>query len=285
MSRIINAHEHAWTTPDAQPWVSDLTPFGVRQLVYDIDNVREDMTEYGIDQTVLIAPPIHGRGSPYTRECLRRYPDEFYGILLLDYFADDIAARVDAAFSQENVLGFRFGAVMRWGTMWQERTASADWFTDPELEPFWDALERYDTPHVQLLLEPPQLPAVEELIAAHPNVTFVLDHLADPDPSQHPPDGSPYTQLKSIAGHSNVYMKITRTPSREPYPFADIHGHIRNLFDWFGSERLLWGTDWVYHLKETTPWETIHFLEELPFVSQSDRRDLQYRTFKRLLPA
>ena len=284
MSRVVNTHEHAWTTPDEYEWVSDLTPFGVRQLVYDIDNVRQDMEDLGIDQTVLIASPIHGRGSPYTLECLRRYPEDFYGILLLDYFADDIASQVDDVLGRENVLGFRFGAVMKWGTMWQERTPEASWITDPELSDFWDAIKRYDAPQVQFLLEPTQLGAVEQLASAHPEVNFVLDHLAWPDPAEHPPDAAPYTDLQAIAEYPNTYVKLTRTPSLAPYPFSDVHDHIRNLFEWFGSGRLLWGTDWVYHFKKATPWETMHFLDELSFLSRRDIRDIQYRTFESMLP-
>lgn len=283
MTRLVNAHEHAWTTPDAYPWVSDLTPFGVEQMVYSAENVRDDMAEFDVDRTVLIAAPIHGRGSPYTRECLREYPEDFYGIVLLDYFADDVGERVDDALAQENLLGFRFGAVMEWGSMWEHRTPEADWITSPDLDPFWTALERHDAPQVQLLLDAGQLDQAESVIADHPDVTFVLDHLAWPVPGEHPPDGAPYDRLEAIAGHSNAYVKVTQTPSLEPYPFDDIHDYVRNLLDWFGSDRLLWGTDWVYHFREATPWESIHFLEELPFVSTGDLKDLRYRTFESLV--
>ena len=284
MARRINAHEHAWTTPDVYPWVSNLTPYGVNSLVYDIDDVRRDMDEYDIDQTVLIASPIHGRGSPYTIECLHKYPDEMYGIILLDYFADDIAAQVDDVMAIENLLGFRFGAAMQWGTMWQDAIEGDSWIIDPGLDAFWEAIEGHDAPQVQMLLNAPQLPEAQQVIDAHPSVTFVLDHLAWPDPQSHPADGPPYRHLRDIAEHPNVYVKITRTPSLDPYPFEDVHDYIRNLLDWFGSDRLLWGTDWVYHFKRATPWETIHFLDELSFLSSKDRRDFEYRTFESMLP-
>jgi predicted TIM-barrel fold metal-dependent hydrolase len=284
MTRLVNAHDHAWTTPDRYPWVSDLTPFGVEQMVYDVDDIRADMDEHGIDRTVLIAAPIHGRGSPYTRECLRAYPDDFSGIVLLDYFADDVAERIDDVLSRENLLGVRFGAVMEWGSMWEDRNPGADWITSPDLDPFWEAIESHDAPQVQMLLEAGQLDQAEALIADHPGVNFVLDHLAWPVPGEHPPDEMPYARLESIAQHGNAYVKVTQTPSEEPYPFEDVHGHVRNLFEWFGSDHLLWGTDWVYHFKEATPWEAVHFVEELPFVSGGDLRDIRYRTYESMLP-
>ncbi|WP_436927487.1 amidohydrolase family protein [Halosimplex amylolyticum] len=284
MATVINAHEHVWTSEDQQPWVSDLTPPGVEKLVYTVDDLLADMETLGVDRTALIATPIHGRGSPYTMECLREYPDTFYGVILLDYFANDIGERVDRAFEQENLLGVRFGACMEYGTLWEHRTANAEWITSPDLDPFWEALERQTAPQVQIMLEASQIDQAEQVIAAHPDVTFVLDHLAWPTPGEHPPDEPPYTRLADVAEHSNAYVKVTHTPSQEPYPFEDVHGHVRQLVDWFGSDRLLWGTDWVYHFKEGTPWETTHFLDELDFLSTSDRRDLRYRTFETLLP-
>jgi L-fuconolactonase len=282
MTRLVDAHEHAWTTPDRHPWVSDLTPFGVEEMVYTAEDLRQDMDALGVDRTVLIAPPVHGRGSPYTRECLREHPDAFDGVVLLDYFADDVRERVDEALALENLVGFRFGAVMEWGTMWEHRTPAADWITSPDLAPFWEAIERHDAPQVHLLLEAGQLDQVESVVAAHPGVTFVLDHLAWPVPGEHPADEAPYDRLESIAGHSNAYAKVTATPSEEPYPFEDVHDHVRNLLEWFGSDRLLWGSDWVYHFKQATPWETVHFVEALPFTSRGDVRDLRYRTYESL---
>ena len=35
------------------------------------------------------------------------------------------------------------------------------------------------------------------------------------------------------------------TLSREPYPFADIWDPLARVFDAWGMERCLWGTDWT----------------------------------------
>ena len=35
------------------------------------------------------------------------------------------------------------------------------------------------------------------------------------------------------------------TLSREPYPFADIWDPLARVFDAWGFERCLWGTDWT----------------------------------------
>lgn len=280
MPTVVDSHEHAWS--EEYPWVSDLTPPGIEKMVYTAEDLLGDMETLGIDRTALVATPIHGRGSPYTLDCLERYPEKFYGVVLLDYFADDVADRVDAVFEYDNVLGVRFGAVMEYGTMWEERTAEAEWITDPGLDPFWNAIERQDEPQVQILLEATQLDQAVAVAGDHPDVTFVIDHLGWPTPDEHPPDEAPFDQFGELAEYDNAYVKITHTPSLEPYPFEDVHDHVRALLDHFGSDRLTWGSDQIYHFKEATPWESLHFLDGLDFLSPGDRRDLLSRTFDSL---
>lgn len=174
-------------------------------MVCTAEDVLAKMEEHGVDQTSLIAPPIHGRGRPYTRECLRTYPDRFYGINLLDYFSDDITERVHEALNEENLLEFRFGACFEYDSLWEQRTSDADWITDGGLSEFWTAIEAYDSPQVQIMLEPKQFEQAEELVASRPNVTFVLDHLGWPTPSEHRPEAvsTPYSR-RSVSTRTRI---------------------------------------------------------------------------------
>lgn len=280
---IIDAHEHAWTYDNDIQWKSQNSPSGCEHMVYTVDDVLTRMDENDVDKATLVATPIHGRGSPYVMRCLNAYPSIFYGVVLLDYFADDIEERVYEAFEHENLLGVRFGAIQEYGTLWQSRDDTADWITSDELGPFWEAIESQADPQVQVLLRPGQLEDLESVISAHPSVTFVIDHLAWPD-TDSSTEGGPYTALSTISEHSNAYMKISQTPSSDPYPFEDIHEYVRYALEQFGSNRLLWGSDHIYHFTETTYWESLHFLEEVPSVSKSDIRDLRYRTFRSIAP-
>jgi L-fuconolactonase len=35
------------------------------------------------------------------------------------------------------------------------------------------------------------------------------------------------------------------TPSKQPYPFPDIRDPLARVFDAWGFDRCLWGTDWT----------------------------------------
>ena len=280
---IIDSHAHAWADENRHPWVSNCTPLGFDKIVYSGEDLRGHMRELGIDRSVVVATPIHGRGSPYLFDCLNEHPDEFLGIGVLDYFADDIDARLERAFSYDGFLGVRFGATHEYDSLWETRDETADWITSPELAPFWEALTSYEAPQVHLRIAPCQLEQAEQLAGAHPSVVFVLDHMAGPTPGEHDLDTAPYDRLCRLAEYSNVSLKVSHTPSERRYPFTDIHELIRELADCYGTDRMIWGTDYAYAADRRLPWQTREWLGEVECLSKTDRRRLLGRTFHSLV--
>jgi predicted TIM-barrel fold metal-dependent hydrolase len=264
---VIDAHGHAWTDEDEYAWKGNVTPPGVEKIVYSVDNYLEDLETLEADEAVLVATPIHGRGSPYTMDCLEAHPDTFYGVVLLEYGAEDIAARVDRAFANDNVIGVRLTG---------DEIADAN----PAL---WDALAAHDG-QAQLLIDPESLTEAERLASEHPGVQFVVDHLgmASGVGSRRPTE-QPYATMAQLAEHSNVAVKLTHTPSAGPYPFVDVHDHVQFLLREFGRDRLLWGSDYIYHFKKTSLIDTKRFLTELEFLSTGDERRILGRNMRTLL--
>jgi len=88
------------------------------------------------------------------------------------------------------------------------------------------------------------------LIDRHPNVRFIVDHLGLLQPRVPPAPAQPWADLPKIlelAKRPNVVIKVSGacTLSREPYPFPDIWDPLARIFDAWGFERCLWGTDWT----------------------------------------
>jgi L-fuconolactonase len=54
-------------------------------------------------------------------------------------------------------------------------------------------------------------------------------------------------KVLELAKRKNAVIKITGacTLSREPYPFPDIWDPLARVFDAWGFDRCLWGTDWT----------------------------------------
>ena len=85
---------------------------------------------------------------------------------------------------------------------------------------------------------------------AHPGTMLVLDHLGLEQPFHPPAPPAPFADLPgllALADYDNVAVKITGacTLSHEPYPYDDIWDPLRRVFDAFGFDRCLWGTDWT----------------------------------------
>ena len=84
----------------------------------------------------------------------------------------------------------------------------------------------------------------------HPGAMLVLDHLGLEQPFHPPAPPEPFADLPgllALADYDNVAVKITGacTLSHEPYPYDDIWEPLCRVFDAFGLDRCLWGTDWT----------------------------------------
>ncbi len=94
------------------------------------------------------------------------------------------------------------------------------------------------------------LDAGTTLIDRNPDTRFIIDHLAIQQPRTLPPPQQPWADLPKVldlAKRKNLVMKVSGacTLSREPYPFPDIWDPLARVFDAWGFERCLWGTDWT----------------------------------------
>ena len=89
-----------------------------------------------------------------------------------------------------------------------------------------------------------------ELARTHPGTRIVIDHLGLRQPFEPPAPPEPFADLPALlalAACENVVVKITGacTLSHGPYPYDDIWDPLCRIFERFGIDRCLWGTDWT----------------------------------------
>jgi L-fuconolactonase len=99
------------------------------------------------------------------------------------------------------------------------------------------------------------LATARALIDRHADTRFIIDHLGIEQPFSPPAPASlhawqPWAELPQVldlARRPNAVIKVSGacTLSREPYPFNDIWEPLERVFDAWGLERCLWGTDWT----------------------------------------
>ena len=97
-----------------------------------------------------------------------------------------------------------------------------------------------------LLLFPKHLPAASKVVSMFPEQKFVLDHISKPLIKDH--IISPWKEdVFRMADHKNVWCKLSGMVTEadwESHKSEDFHPYLDIVFEAFGSDRLMTGSDW-----------------------------------------
>ena len=140
--------------------------------------------------------------------------------------------------------------------------------TSPGLDRVMRAAVKHDLP-VNVLFWG-NVDAGTTLIDRHPDTRFIIDHLGILQPRVPPAPEHPWADLPKIldlAKRKNAVIKVSGacTLSKQPYPYPDIWEPLARVFDAWGLERCLWGTDW------TRAFAVVNFEQAVTPFLQTDR--------------
>ena len=90
--------------------------------------------------------------------------------------------------------------------------------------------------------------------------------------------------LLALADCGNVVVKITGacTLSHAPYPFDDIWDPLARIFEAFGIDRCLWGTDWTRAVNLITYEQGVEPFRRTDRLTESERAELMGGTLQRV---
>jgi len=125
-----------------------------------------------------------------------------------------------------------------------------------------------------ILIYPKQLPAAIELVTRLLEQRFVVDHVAKPEIKSG--KTSPWAaQMKEIAQNKNVFCKLSGMVTEadwKRWKAEDFKPYLDVVFDAFGAERLMFGSDWPVCLLAATYRQVKQLIEEyVKGFSQSDK--------------
>jgi predicted TIM-barrel fold metal-dependent hydrolase len=123
------------------------------------------------------------------------------------------------------------------------------------------------------------LPLLRELAIRHPNTQLVVDHVGLTQPHVPPAPPEPFSDLAnviSLAACDNVAIKISGacTLSHQPFPYPDIWEPLSKIFDAFGFERCMWGTDWTRAVELLSYKQGVEAFRVTDCLSDSQRSEL-----------
>ena len=148
---------------------------------------------------------------------------------------------------------------------------------DPGINRVLAAAARHDLP-VNLLARD-RLEQAGKLAVRNPNTQIVIDHLGLEQPMMPPAPPQPWKELPKVlalAKHANVAIKISGacTLSHQKFPYKDIWDPLGRIFDAYGLDRCMWGTDWTRAVNLLTYKEGVEAFRVSDRLSDSDRTKL-----------
>jgi L-fuconolactonase len=269
----IDAQVHAYERDHpGRPWAGHLA--GPPEVTGD--QMVAAMDAVGVDGAILVSPfSLYRYDASYALEVYAKHPGRFALVKPVDPSDPAVAETIAAWAATPGTVGIR---------IMMNRDVSPD-PADPGLNRVLAAAARHSLP-VNLLAWG-RLQQAGALAARNPDTQLVIDHLGLQQPFEPPPPAQPFADLPEVltlAAHPNIAIKITGagTLSHEPFPYRDIWEPLGRIFDAFGLDRCLWGTDWTRAVGLLTYEQGVEAFRVTDRLSAGDRAALMGGTLTRI---
>ncbi len=271
-TRTIDSQVHAYerNRPE-RPWQGHLQ--GPDEVTGD--DMVAAMDAVGVDGALLVSPySMYGYDASYALEVYAKHPGKFGLIRPFDPESGSIDDEMAEWTGTPGVVGARI------------MLAYGDFEADhPGLNQILTAGARADVP-VNVMCSG-KLPLFGELARRHPETQMVIDHLGLAQPYVPPAPPEPFADLPnvlSLAEFDNVAIKISGagTLSHEPFPYPDIWEPLGEIFDAFGFDRCMWGTDWTRAVELLTYEQGVEAFRVTDRLSDSERSALMGGTLAKI---
>jgi L-fuconolactonase len=268
---IIDTHLHVWSDDiSSYPFADGRTSIEAGS----VELLNETMAEAGVDKAVIVQPINYLYDNRYVADCLRRFPGKFEAIGLVDRNAYDAPDQLERLVVEDGFSGLRIHLA---------RPDDPSEWAAPEQNATWQRAEELGSLFI-VFGSASHLPAVEPIIRRFPSVPVILDHIGGAPIDE----DEPYPLLNNVlrmAECPNVYVKFTPQADQSslPYPHEDSFQTYRRIYDVFGPERLMWGTNFPLVFQKIGYLPALElFRTHLDFLTDEDREWLFSKTALKL---
>ena len=258
----VQVHSYERNSPE-RPWVGYLQ--GPDEV--NGDQMVEAMDAVGVDGALLVSPySMYGYDASYALGVYEQHPGKFALIRPFDPESETIDDEMAEWTGTPGVVGARI------------MLARMDFEGDhPGLNRIMAAGGRAGVP-VNVMASG-KLDILRELARNNPDTVTVIDHVGLAQPSEPPAPPESWADLGSVlslAELDNVVIKISGacTLSQEPFPYPDIWEPLRRIFDAYGIDRCMWGTDWTRAANVLTYEQGVEAFRVTDELSESERSEL-----------
>jgi predicted TIM-barrel fold metal-dependent hydrolase len=269
----IDSQVHAYErNHPGRPWAAFL--HGPAQVTGD--DMVAAMDAVGVDGALLVSPyAMYRFDGSYALEVYAAHPGRFGLIKPFDTTDPGVAEKIADWAAKDGTVGVR---------IMLNRDLSTD-AADPGINRVLAAAARHSMPVNMLVWG--RLEQAKQLAARNPDTSIVIDHLGLQQPFEPPAPAQPFANLPKVlelAAYKNVAIKISGacTLSHESFPYKDIWDPLGRIFDAFGFDHCMWGTDWTRAVGLLTYKQGVEAFRVTDRLSDSDRAALMGGTLKRI---
>ena len=252
---IIDGQVHIWRPGGPQP-----SPTG-RQEPHSTDQLLATLDSGGVERAVIVTPSWNPDQNLYPLEAAQQHPDRLRVMgLYFDWNKPANPDQIENWMKPQGMAGIRMFLGLEPGMKWLT-SSDSDWI--------WPILERRNIP---LMIGAPAATArITEIAARHPGLKICLDSFGVPGTTNAAQSFAKYADVLAMAKLPNIIVKCASVPflSNDPYPYANMKGYVKQAFDAFGPERLIYASD-ITLLKGTYK-DCVNFWTELEWLTDKDR--------------
>jgi L-fuconolactonase len=231
---IVDAHQHFWDPARGDyGWLKPGNPI---HRIFGTNELRPLLIQTGVDATILVQAAPTAAESDYMLGIARKTTWVLGVVGWIDLESADAVDEVRRRASDSLFLGVR--------PMLQD-LSDPGWILQRKLDPALNAIAAEGLVF-DALIRTHQLAAITELATRHPQLSIVLDHAAKPRLGDAEAMVTWARGIEALAVLPNVSCKISGLLTElQPGGGKDDVAHaVGVLFDYFGADRLLWGSDW-----------------------------------------
>lgn len=266
---LIDSHVHVFKRDPQFPYAE-----GAKPPAQDapVEMLLDLMRANNVARTVIIQVIHYKWDNSYLASVLKRYPKMFHGVCRVNP-EDPAAPDHLSQLTEEGFRGVRLSPAA---------TAEGDWIRGPLMPPLWRRCNQLKVP-MTILAPATRLPDLVPLIEANPELTVVIDHMAD-CPLDRP---DLLKLLLDLARYPKVFVKISDmwVLSKQPYPFADAQEQVKRLLAEFSAQRLMWATNWPVSLQQLEYNRIVDlYRDHFSVVSRKEHEEILGGTVQRVWP-
>jgi predicted TIM-barrel fold metal-dependent hydrolase len=206
-----------------------------------------------------VPPSLDGTRNDLGLAAAQAHPDRFAVMGKIDVKDPQGPGRLARWRSQPGMLGLRFNFKRAPQAL---DSGDANWV--------WGVAEEAGVP-IYVGVSHENVHVFDAIAERHPRLRLIFDHMALASGVKDEVAFRDLDKLLVAAKRPNIAVKVSALPcyTDAPYPYRNLHTHVRRVYDAFGPQRMMWGSD-LSRLRGTYRECVTTFTEEMTWLSGND---------------